>query len=142
MRGKPTPTRSAPVRRQRPPAGPRSDAKASPTASVLIGEHLAQAVQTATAGRRIGVRLVALGGHLLLRLDEPTTPGSEPHPEALYARVRVPPRDAANPRDDLVGAIERGLGELCGVDAALVRRDGDRALAVLITKSNLRAPAH
>jgi hypothetical protein len=126
-------TNLSPLKRQASPSGLRQNADA---VSVLVGEYLADAVKRAPAGRRIGVRLAALGGHLLLRLDEPTDPGSAPRPEALYARVSVPAQDPSSPRDDLVGTIERGLGELCGVEAALVHRDGDRALAVLITRSN------
>lgn len=123
----------SPLNPRAPKSGTRRLAHA---VSVLVGEHLADAVKSAPAGRRISVRLAALGGHLLLRLDEPTDAGSEPRPEALYARVQVPAQDPSSPRDELVGTIERGLGALCGVEAALVHRDGDRALAVLITRSN------
>lgn len=123
----------SPLKRQAPPSGSCRNADA---VSVLVGEHLADAVKRAPAGRRISVRLAALGGYLLLRLDEPTDSGSAPCPEALYARVSVPAQDPSSPRDDLVGTIERGLGELCGVEASLVHRDGDCALAVLINRSN------
>jgi hypothetical protein len=81
------------------------------------------------------VRLAALGGHLLLGLDEPARRGAEKH-EDVYSRICVPSQGPSSPLDNVVGAIERGLGALCGVEAALLHQDGNGALAVEITRSS------
>ncbi len=126
----------SPFYQKRPPLAPHRGASPAPGTSVLVGEHLANAIKAAPAGRRIGMRLAALGGHLLLVLDVPARPGAEKHPEDVYTRICVPPQDSSSPLDDVVGAIERGLGALCGVEAALVHQDGNGALAVEITRSS------
>lgn len=125
----------SPLYQNRPPLAPHRGASPSPGTSVLVGEHLASAIKAAPAGRRIGVRLAALGGHLLLGLDEPARRGAEEHPEDVYSRICVPPQSPSSPLDDVVGAVERGLGTLCGVEATLVHQDGNCALAVEITRS-------
>jgi hypothetical protein len=126
----------SPFYQKRPPLAPHRGASPAPGTSVLVGEHLANAIKAAPAGRRIGVRLAALGGHLLLGLDEPARRGAGKHPEDVYSRICVPPQGPSSPLDDVVGAIERGLGALCGVEAALVHQDGNGALAVEITRSS------
>jgi hypothetical protein len=113
---------------------PRGNARIAE--SVLVGEHLENALRTAPAGRRIGVRVAALGGHLLLRLDRPAGKGGEP----LYSRVSVPSKDAATPLSDVIDAIESGLRALCGVEAVLVPDDGSRGLTVEISRPEPPGP--
>ena len=102
--------------------------------NVLVGEHLEDAVRTAPAGCPIDVRVAALGGHLLLRLDRPTGKGAEARSETLYSRVSLPSKDAATPLSDVIDAIESGLRALCGVEAVLVPDDKNRGLAVEINR--------
>jgi hypothetical protein len=117
---------------------PRINATAAE--SVLVGEHLENAVRTAPAGRRIGVGVAALGRHLLLSVDRPAGKAAEARSEALYSRVSVPSKDAEIPLSDVIDAIESGLRAFCGVEAVLVRNDKSRGLAVEINRPEPPGP--
>ena len=122
------------------PTNPTPRINATAAESVLVGEHLENAVRTAPAGRRIGVRVAALGGHLMLRLAHPAGKGAEARRETLYSRVSVPSKDADTPLSDVIDAIESGLRALCGVEAVLVPDDGSRGLTVEISRPEQPGP--
>jgi hypothetical protein len=118
------------------PTNPTPRVNARIAESVLVGEHLEHALRAAPAGRRIGVRVASLGGHLLLRLAHPAANGGE----ALYSRVPVSSKGAETPLSDVIDAIESGLRALCGVEAVLVPDDGSRGLSVEISRPERPGP--
>jgi hypothetical protein len=122
------------------PTNPTPRVNARIAESVLVGEHLEHTLRAAPAGRRIGVRVASLGGHLLLRLAHPAAKGAEAPGEALYSRVPVSSKDAETPLSDVIDAIESGLRALCGVEAVLVPDDGSRGLSVEISRPERPGP--